>query len=58
MTIKFRRQYPGEEPNILIDQENDRVVIVSTFYLKAIVYTVIAISFLLAFFLISIIINI
>lgn len=58
MTIKFRRQYPGEEPNILIDQENDRVVIASTFYLKAIVYTVIAISFLLAFFLISIIINI
>ena len=58
MTIKFRRQHPGEEPNILIDQENDRVVIASTFYLKAIVYTVIAISFLLAFFLISIIINI
>lgn len=58
MTIKFRRQYPGEEPNILIDQKNDRVVIASTFYLKAIVYTVIALSFLIAFFLISIIINI
>lgn len=58
MTIKFRRQQPGEEPNILIDQENDRVVIVSTFYLKAIVYTVIAISFLLAYFFISLLIHI
>ena len=58
MTIKFRRQYPGEEPNILIDQENDRVVIASTFYLKAIVYTVIALFSLLVYFLISLLIHI
>lgn len=58
MTIKFRRQYPGEEPNILIDQENDRVVIVSTFYLKAIVYTVIALFSLIVYFLISLLIHI
>lgn len=58
MTIKFRRQYPGEEPNILIDQENDRVVIVSTFYLKAIVYTMIALFSLIAYLIISLIIHI
>lgn len=58
MTIKFRRQQPGEEPNILIDQENDRVIIASTFYLKAIVYTVIALSFLLVYFFISLLIHI
>nr|DAP92619.1 MAG TPA: hypothetical protein [Bacteriophage sp.] len=58
MTIKFRRQYPGEEPNIFIDQENDRVVIASTFYLKAIVYTVIALFSLLVYFLISLLIHI
>ena len=58
MTIKFRRQQPGEEPNILIDHENNRVVIVSTFYLKAIVYTVIALFSLLVYFLISLLIHI
>lgn len=58
MTIKFRRQQPNEEPNILIDHENNRVVIVSTFYLEAIAYTVIALFSLLAYFLISLLIHI
>lgn len=58
MTIKFRRQYPSEEPNILIDHENNRVVIASTFYLKAIVYTVIALFSLIAYLIISLIIHI
>lgn len=58
MTINIRRQQQNEEPNILIDHENNRVVIASTFYLKAIVYTVIALFSLIAYFLISLIINI
>lgn len=58
MTIKFRRQQPNEEPNILIDHENNRVVIVSTFYLKAIVYTVIALFSLIVYFFISLLIHI
>nr|DAU30733.1 MAG TPA: hypothetical protein [Bacteriophage sp.] len=58
MTIKIRRQQPNEEPNILIDHENNRVVIVSTFYLKAIVYTVIALFSLIAYLIISLIIHI
>lgn len=58
MTINIRRQQPNEEPNILIDHENNRVVIVSTFYLKAIVHTVIALSFLIAYFFISLLIHI
>lgn len=58
MTIKFRRQQPNEEPNILIDHENNRVVIASTFYLKAIVYTLIALFSLLVYFFISLIIHI
>ena len=58
MTINIRRQQPNEEPNILIDHENNRVVIASTFYLKAIVYTVIAFLFLIAYLIISLIIHI
>nr|DAK18244.1 MAG TPA: hypothetical protein [Caudoviricetes sp.] len=58
MTIKFRRQYPGEEPNILIDHENNRVVIASTFYLEAIVYTMIALFSLIVYFFISLLIHI
>lgn len=58
MTIKFRRQQQNEEPNILIDHENNRVVIASTFYLKAIVYTMIALFSLIVYFLISFIIHI
>ena len=58
MTIKFRRQQPNEEPNILIDHENNRVVIASTFYLKAIVYTVIALFSLIVYLIISLIIHI
>nr|DAN27889.1 MAG TPA: hypothetical protein [Caudoviricetes sp.] len=58
MTIKFRRQQPNEEPNILIDHENDRVVIASTFYLKAIVYIMIALFSLIAYLIISLIIHI
>lgn len=58
MTINIRRQQPNEEPSILIDHENNRVVIVSTFYLKAIVYTVIALFSLLVYFLISLLIHI
>lgn len=58
MTINIKRQQPGEEPNILIDHENNRVVIVSTFYLKAIVYTMIAFLFLIAYLIISLIIHI
>ena len=58
MTINIRRQQPNEEPNILIDHENNRVVIASTFYLKAIVYTVIAFLFLITYLIISLIIHI
>nr|DAS49884.1 MAG TPA: hypothetical protein [Caudoviricetes sp.] len=58
MTINIKRQQPNEEPNILIDHENDRVVIASTFYLKAIVYTVIALFSLIAHLIISLIIHI
>ncbi|WP_252895778.1 hypothetical protein [Veillonella rogosae] len=38
MNLKIRRQRPGEEPNIYIDHANDNIVIVSTFYLRALVY--------------------
>ncbi|WP_167386484.1 hypothetical protein [Veillonella rogosae] len=53
MNLKIRRQRPGEEPNIYIDHANDNIVIVSTFYLRALVYGALAFIFLLAYFIIS-----
>jgi hypothetical protein len=53
MNLKIRKQRPGEEPNIYVDLLEDNVVIVSTFYLRALVYGALAFIFLLAHFLIS-----
>ena len=50
MNLKIRRQRPGEEPNIYVDLLEDNIVIVSTFYLRALVYGALAFIFLLAHF--------
>ena len=53
MNLKIRKQHPGEEPNVYVDHINDNIVIVSTFYLRALVYGALAFIFLLAHFIYS-----